>query len=179
MGGNEGTNLPTGQAKRQLSDRSAPAASDQAILAARPIVVGIDGSRFGVQALRWALAEADRRDCGVLALMVGQEDLYGLEDTIHLVLGEHDNPRLAAQAVSGSAAERLCAASADAQLLVVGSHGRGLLAEAVVGSVARYCVHHASCPVVVIPAELAETTRAASASVARPEARSYAFGPLL
>jgi len=40
----------------------------------------------------------------------------------------------------------------DAQLIVVGSHGRGMLMRAVLGSVSEGLVRHASCPVLVVPA---------------------------
>jgi len=44
----------------------------------------------------------------------------------------------------------LVAASASAELLVVGNRGHGPITEAILGSVSSYCVHHAACPVVVI-----------------------------
>jgi nucleotide-binding universal stress UspA family protein len=44
-------------------------------------------------------------------------------------------------------------AAADADLLVLGSRGHGSFAEAVLGSVGQYCVHHAHCPVLVMRGE--------------------------
>jgi nucleotide-binding universal stress UspA family protein len=41
-------------------------------------------------------------------------------------------------------------ASKNADLLVVGSHGQGLLPGVSLGSIATYCVNHAECPVVVV-----------------------------
>lgn len=166
-----------------------------------PIVVGVDGSRFGQEALRWALGEAERRDCGVRAVLVahtapvaaagrpstmgmaaalsaapGQEHLIRLLDTVRDVLDERDNPRLSAEVLRGGVPETLCDLSREAQLLVVGSHGHGALFETVLGSVARYCVHRASCPVVVIPARLAPS---AKSDVDSREEPGYGFGPLL
>jgi nucleotide-binding universal stress UspA family protein len=166
-----------------------------------PIVVGVDGSRFGREALRWALAEGRRRECAVRAVLVahpapvvaagrpstmgmagalsaepGQEHLERLQDTVGAVLGGHDDPRLSAEVVRGGPAEVLCELSREAQLLVVGSHGHGALFEAVLGGVARYCVHRAGCPVVVIPARLAPPARSDEDG---GDAVGYGFGPLL
>lgn len=48
-----------------------------------------------------------------------------------------------------SPAKGLTELSREAQLVVVGSHGRGRFAEAILGSVSQNLVHHAECPVLV------------------------------
>lgn len=55
---------------------------------------------------------------------------------------------------AGSTAEKICeeAAQRNADLIVVGTHGRSALANAFVGSVSRGVIRDAPCPVVVVPA---------------------------
>jgi nucleotide-binding universal stress UspA family protein len=155
----------------------------ESTMSAKPIIVGLDGSRFSRAALRWALTEGALRDCAVWGLMIAHEApvlaagrpttiglgtlLPGepnpeyvalLASTVRSIVGEHQDPRLKADLVQGSPPEALCAASEHAQLLVLGSRGHGQAFEAVLGSVSQYCVRHATCPVVVIPARVAEST---------------------
>jgi nucleotide-binding universal stress UspA family protein len=53
----------------------------------------------------------------------------------------------------GNAAEVLLRIAKDADLLVVGSRGHGGFSGLRLGSVSSHCIHHAVCPIVVVPAE--------------------------
>jgi nucleotide-binding universal stress UspA family protein len=64
----------------------------------------------------------------------------------------------------GDPAQVLLEAARDADLLVLGNHGRGALGGALVGSVAQHCVRHAAGPLVLVPA--AEPARPRTASSA-------------
>ena len=64
-----------------------------------------------------------------------------------------DRHRVTARVVNGHPADVLLDAAADADLLVVGSCGRGSFADALLGSVGHYCVDHAHCPVLIMRGE--------------------------
>lgn len=139
---------------------------------ARPIVVGVDGSPASRAALRWAVAEADRRGCSVDAVLAWQGG-YGMvigavpADVMFQMSPERDRAswqRVLDDAVAEvsaggevrtllvpqDAGPALVEVSANAALLVVGSRGAGPLRGALLGSVSAYCLRHAPCPVVVL-----------------------------
>ena len=91
---------------------------------------------------RQAFEEAVRSQADeLLASLLGElrETLSGVEVQQTVVEDRHP-------------AEALVRLSADADLLVVGSRGRGGFSELLLGSVSHAAVLHAACPVVVIPA---------------------------
>ncbi len=59
-------------------------------------------------------------------------------------------PDVQVTVLPGAPATTLVEVSEDAELLVIGSHGRTALGRLVLGSVAMACVQHAHCPVVVV-----------------------------
>lgn len=75
-----------------------------------------------------------------------------LERTVAATLGEQHPTELTTTVTEGHPAQVLIDLAADAELLVLGSRGRGGLAGAVLGSVSLHCVGHAPCPVVVVRA---------------------------
>ena len=137
---------------------------------ARDVVVGFDGSVYAMQALDWALDEAELRGSPLVLCHAWHWPYQGvapeleeagrrsLHEAAQHVLAhgvECARERTAGIAVrpvseEGSAAERLTELSAGAELLVLGSRGLGRLARVPVGSVAAHVAMHARCPVIVV-----------------------------
>ena len=76
-----------------------------------------------------------------------------VEDAIANAAAELGRPgvEVTVQAVSGVPGETLIEASGDADPLVVGSRGISGFRRLPLGSVSRAVLHHARCPVVVVP----------------------------
>ena len=66
-------------------------------------------------------------------------------------LGQSSPAPVTVLAVSGNAASEIIEASRNADLVVVGSRGGGGFASLMMGSTSSQVVHHAHCPVVVMP----------------------------
>ena len=141
------------------------------------IVVGVDGSAGNAEVVSWAAREAALRNATLRAVCVtrspsawvGMGDAMGsgismtisasdLEAYGHTTLDEVLDAADVPQGVDvvkdvqvGHPGDVLVGLSAAAQLLVVGSGGHGDIGSVLLGSVGMHCVHHASCPVVVVP----------------------------
>jgi nucleotide-binding universal stress UspA family protein len=134
----------------------------------RRIVVGVDGFESSTAALRWAIHQASLTGAVVEAITTWQipagsgllpaEDIPDYQDDARMVLTQaiaetcmvDSEVVVRPRVVEGRAAQVLVGASEGADLLVVGNRGHGGLAEALLGSVGQYCVHHAPCPVVIM-----------------------------
>jgi nucleotide-binding universal stress UspA family protein len=64
-----------------------------------------------------------------------------------------DRRQVTAWVVNGHPTQVLQEAAADANLLVIGSRGHGSFADALLGSVGQYCVHHVHCLVLIMRGE--------------------------
>ncbi|MFJ2032225.1 universal stress protein [Streptosporangium sp. NPDC087985] len=132
----------------------------------RPVVVGYDGSDFSMQALEWAMDEAELRKLPLVVSHTWQWP-YGEADEeakLHLrKAAEHvlyhgaDCARacstiteVTTDLYEGSAAQRLVDLSAGAEVVVVGSRGLGAPARSVVGSVAASVAACALSAVIVV-----------------------------
>jgi nucleotide-binding universal stress UspA family protein len=150
------------------------------------IVVGVDGSQDCAAALHWAVAEAAMRGCAVEAVSVSvldrisgvSSDLTPFEGRVAAQLAavgaEYPSVHMRHTQAVGSPAGTLVRHSRGASMLVVGSHGAGAVAQALLGSTSAYCARHAECPVVIVPKSkpLARTAPSTEDSV-------VTFGPLL
>jgi nucleotide-binding universal stress UspA family protein len=141
----------------------------------RGIVVGFDGSECSEIALRWAASEARLRSTAlhvlqgwqighVIARANSSGRWKGIVPPIDELqrMAQDDLERQVTSALEEPPAEVICRAveehpvsllvraSATAELLVVGSRGRGPALGMLLGSVSQRCVNEASCPVVVI-----------------------------
>ena len=142
------------------------------------IVVGVDGSDESRLALQWTVQEARTRRARVRAVHVWHfppdyvwyypphppdvavKPPYRDRDEL-----EKEAMKLLDQAVTeavgsgvdivqevdeGLPADRLVRAAATAELLVVGSRGRGGFRSLLLGSVSQQCAHHTPCPLVIV-----------------------------
>ena len=137
------------------------------------IVVGVDGTEGGRRALAWALRHAVATGAHVLvasvyydpaarpdnepsarAKLARQEAQRHLAADLEAVLsGMSRSPKIDTVVVPGDVtAHALADLAENADLLVVGSHGHGLVSGRVLGTVSQGCVTSAVCPVLVVPA---------------------------
>jgi nucleotide-binding universal stress UspA family protein len=132
------------------------------------VVVGVDGSEPSQRALRWAAFIAHSMNASMEAVISWGWGAMGyapypsnwnpaedartiIDQTLDTVFGAQSHPAdLKVSVREGYAPERLLAASADADMLVVGSRGHGGFAGMLLGSVSAACAEHATCPVLVV-----------------------------
>ncbi|GAA2304402.1 universal stress protein [Streptomyces kunmingensis] len=133
-----------------------------------PVVAAVDGSDDSKRALRWALAEAARRDADLRIVHVRQyaphlqpavlvagpdepADDPVIGDVRKELEGREGPPPLEFISREGVPAAVVPEMSNEAQLLVLGSRGRGGFASLLLGSNGVAAARDAACPVVVVP----------------------------
>ncbi|MEU6724999.1 universal stress protein [Nonomuraea wenchangensis] len=133
------------------------------------IVVGVDDSPECRPALAYAFRQAELRGAKLRAVHAWQLPVHAFAPEIvydvdeireaqqQLVAGalesfraEHPAVEITEETHSGHPVDVLTAAGAQADLVVVGSHGRGAMGSALLGSVSRGVLHHARCAVAVV-----------------------------
>lgn len=137
-------------------------------------VVGVDGSDGSHRAATWAVTEARRSGAHVELVSAwslpsapalppvgplakywdtGIYETAALDEVAELAerLGEGTGLEVTGHVAEGHAASVLVHESLDADLLVIGSRGRGGFARLVLGSTSTQCATHAHVPTVVVP----------------------------
>jgi nucleotide-binding universal stress UspA family protein len=137
------------------------------------IVVGVDGSSSSKAAVAWAARDAGLRKLPLTLVLVllppasmtwpevplppgfqhwqeadGRKVIRDATAIAHEASGP-DTIEIDSEIVAGVPVASLADLSKDAQMVVVGRHGRGLL-QHLLGSVSSGLTHHARCPVAVI-----------------------------
>jgi nucleotide-binding universal stress UspA family protein len=138
----------------------------------KTVVVGVDGSASSRKALTWAAAEAADHGAELVVVNVWEHTLpppagslsvseryvpdssqRTTEDLLTEIkeeLGENPPMLVQPRVKQGSPAKVLIEQSADADLLVVGTRGRGGFLGLVLGSVSQHVAAYAQCPVAVV-----------------------------
>ena len=134
-----------------------------------PVVVGVDGSPTSEAALEFAFDEADRRRARLIAVHAWQDLVLDpwFAPMIDWDVIAADERQLLAERLAGwgtkypdvqvervvvkdRPAHALQTRSVGAQLLVVGSRGRGGASGMLLGSVSQALLGHAECPVAIV-----------------------------
>ena len=136
------------------------------------IVVGFDGSGSAQEALRFAVREARLRGAGLRVVTawhlptmayggglsgpevdpaVLEESASAAQEAALAALGEQaDGVEIERAVRMGQPAQVLTTEARGADLLVVGSRGRGGFAGLLLGSVSHQCALYAPCPIVIV-----------------------------
>lgn len=138
-----------------------------------PVVVGVDGSDISKQATENAFIEAEARGCELVAVhtwmdMQVQASLAGLsaaqqqwddvereqtallEENLAPFIAKHPDVPVKKVITRDRPVRALADAAEGAQLLVVGSHGRGGFKGMLLGSTSRALLQSAPCPMMVV-----------------------------
>ncbi|MFF3912258.1 universal stress protein [Streptomyces sp. NPDC001852] len=133
-----------------------------------PVIAAVDGSDDSLRALEWAFDAARRRAAPLRVVHVRQYAAWGQADVlvaappqavgdpvlddVHSRLADRGaEPVVEYVALEGVPGAVLPELGADAQLLVLGSRGRGGFASLLLGSNGLAAARDAECPVVVVP----------------------------
>jgi nucleotide-binding universal stress UspA family protein len=129
-----------------------------------PIVAGVDDSPSADATLGFAIEEAAAREAPLHVVRawppaadespapdaVRPEQRRSFEDLVALWQQKYPAVAISAEAVADHPAAALTRASRSAQLLVVGTRGRGAVRGLLLGSVSQHLLRNAACPVAVV-----------------------------
>ncbi len=132
------------------------------------VVVGVDGTEASAPLLEFGFERASRHHVGLRAVLCWHTDVLAtmswrgapsapssveewLSDTLAGWRTKYPDVEVHPEVVREHPKTGIVAASQGQYLLVVGNHGRHALAGTMLGSVSQRALHHATCPVAVIP----------------------------
>ncbi|MGL5865413.1 MAG: universal stress protein [Dermatophilaceae bacterium] len=138
----------------------------------RGVVVGADGSDASRPAIEEAFRRADRLGLPVTVVHAWYLDYVGpgllppdvdaerrrlreqeralVADTVAAVASRYPGVTVQQEVVNGDPVRVLTEASSGAEVVIVGSHGRGEVSGLLLGSVSQGLIRHTSCPVMVV-----------------------------
>ncbi|MFI2205788.1 universal stress protein [Streptomyces sp. NPDC020192] len=133
-----------------------------------PVIAAVDGSDDSLRALDWAVDAARRRAAPLRVVHVRQYAAWGQADVLVAgppdaegdpvldgvrarLTGDAGEPAVEYVALEGVPGAVLPELGSDAELLVLGSRGRGGFASLLLGSNSLAAARDAECPVVVVP----------------------------
>lgn len=132
------------------------------------VVVGVDGSDVNARAVDFGFGFAARHGCDLVAVhavtdravdvVTETEQWRQMRDEAYAVLAaaladhveRHPDVKVTRVVSFDSPAQALLDQATDATLLVVGSHGRGAVRRALLGSVSHALLYHAPCSIAVL-----------------------------
>jgi len=140
----------------------------------KKIIVGVDPSESAKTALRWAISNSEAGDTiiachtwqiyavsgfdvppayNVIDIESDAEQFVKdfVSDVQASLAGSQAGAEIQTEVHQGHAGRILIELSENADMVVVGSRGYGGFRGLLLGSVSTYVVHHAKCPVVVVP----------------------------
>lgn len=142
------------------------------MLEGRTVVVGVDGSKLSSKAIDFAFDQAEEMGAAVVAvhawhspysthengkgeLLFGDAEIQEaarvlVSETLAGARADHPDTEVEVRLIPAQAAEAILLAAESADLVVVGSRGRGGFTGLLLGSVSQSVLHHVPCPVAIV-----------------------------
>lgn len=120
--------------------------------AAKPVVVGYDSSEIARQAVTWASGAAEKlgRPLTIVAARENEASPLRSPEAVEAVQATKPALPITGEDPVGSPAGVMVRHGENAEMIVMGSRGRGRLTSALLGTVSLTTAQHAACPVVIV-----------------------------
>lgn len=123
--------------------------------AAKPVVVGYDSSEIARHAVTWASGAAEKlgRPLTIVAARENEASPLRSPEAVEAVQATKPALPVTGEDPIGSPAGVMVRHGENAEMIVMGSRGRGRLTSALLGTVSLTTAQHAGCPVVIVHGE--------------------------